>query len=241
MSEMPRNAPCSCGSGRKFKRCCAGTLDDPAAISRKHDRVGTRIQAWAFEHYDAEVQAAVEEIMAGREDAVLGAVDLQLVASWIFSDRELPGGGTAAQRYAARQDLQPDERDIAAQIAAARLGLLRVLRVMPGHWIELYDVTGGDDVVRVVSHGVSRSARPGVILVGRLMDGPPAPTLWGPVGFLDREPARELAALLKTHADSLGPRAQPAGVAGAMHAASREITVMLSPALRHPSPRRQAA
>ena len=64
---MPRNAPCPCGSGRKFKRCCAGTLDDPAAISRKHDQVGTRIQAWAFEHYDAEVQAAVEEIMAGRE------------------------------------------------------------------------------------------------------------------------------------------------------------------------------
>ncbi len=241
VSETPRNAPCPCGSGRKFKRCCAATLDDPAAISRKHDQVGARIQAWAFEHYDAEVQAAVQEIMAGREDAVLGAVDLQLVASWILNDRELPGGGTASQRYAARQDLQPDERDIAARIAAARLGLLRVLRVMPGRWIELHDLTGDDDLVRVISHGVSRSARPGVVLVGRLMDGPPAPTLWGPVGFLDREPAHELAAVLKTHVDSLGPRAQPAGVAGAMHAASREITVMLSPALRNPSPRRQAA
>ena len=171
---MPRNAPCPCGSGRKFKRCCAGTLDDPAAISRKHDQVGTRIQAWAFEHYDAEAQAAVEEIMAGREDAVLGAVDLQLVASWVFNDRELPGGGTAAQRYAVRQDLQPDERDMAARIAAARLGLLRVLRVMPGRWIELYDLTGGDDLVRVISHDVSRSAHPDAVLVGRLMDGPPA-------------------------------------------------------------------
>jgi hypothetical protein len=241
VSETPRNALCPCGSGRKFKRCCADALDNPAATARKHDAVGTRIQAWAFEHHRAAMQAALEEITADREDVVLGDVDLQLVASWMLNDRELPDGGTAAQGYAERQDLHPDERDTAARIAAARLGLLRVLRVMPGRWIELHDLTGGDDVVHVISHDVSRSARPGAVLVGRLMDGPPAPSLWGPVGFLSREVGRELTDLLKTYTDSLGLREQPAGPAAAMHAASREITVMLAPALRHASPRRQAA
>ncbi|MGB0092526.1 MAG: SEC-C domain-containing protein [Solirubrobacteraceae bacterium] len=241
MSETPRNAPCPCGSGRKFKRCCADALGNPAVTARKHDRVGARIQAWAFEHHRAEMQAALEEITAGHEDVVLGDVDLQLIASWMHNDRELPGGGTAAQRYAGRQDLHPDERDIAARIAAARFGLLRVLRVMPGRWIELHDLTRGDDLVQVISHDVSQSARPDAVLVGRLMDGPPAPTLWGPVGFLDREAGRDLAALLRTYGDSLGLREQPAGLAAAMHAASREITIMLAPALRHPSRRQQAA
>jgi hypothetical protein len=241
VSETPRNAPCPCGSGRKFKRCCADALGNPAVTARKHDRVGARIQAWAFENHHAEMQAALEEITAGHEDVVLGDVDLQLIASWMHNDRELPGGGTATQRYAGRQDLHPDERDVAARIAAARLGLLRVLRVMPGRWIELHDLTRGDDLVHVISHDVSQSARPDDVLVGRLMDGPPAPTLWGPVGFLDREAGRELADLLKTYGDSLGLPEQPAGLAAAMHAASREITVMLAPALGHPSRRRQAA
>jgi hypothetical protein len=72
------------------------------------------------------------------------------------------------------------------------------------------------------------------------MDEPPAPTLWGPVGFLDREAGREMADLLKPYGAPLGLRDQPDGLAAAMHAASREITLMLAPALR-PSRRRQAA
>jgi hypothetical protein len=241
MSETSRNAPCPCGSGRKFKRCCAEAFENPAAISRKHDKVGARIQEWAGEHHDAEIQAALEEIIAGREDLVLSHVDVQLIGSWLYNDRELADGGTAAQRYAARQDLDPDDRDIAARIAAARLALLRVARAMPGRWIELRDLTGGHDLVRVVSHDVSRSARPGAVIVGRMMDGPPALTLWGPVGFLNRETSRELDDLLKPYTDSLGLRAQPTEISAAMQAASREILVMLPPALRHTSPRQQAA
>jgi hypothetical protein len=240
VSETPRNGPCPCGSGRKFKRCCADALGNPAVVARKHDRVGARIQAWAFENHRAEMQAALKEITAGHEDLVLGGVDVQLIGSWMHNDRELPGGGTAAQRYAGRRGLDPDERDIAARIAAARLGLLRVLGVMPGRWMELHNLTGGGDLVHVISHDVSRSARPDDVLVGRLMDGPPAPTLWGPVGFLDRQSGRELADLLRTYGDSLGLREQPGGLAAAMRAASREITLMLAPALR-PSRRRQAA
>jgi hypothetical protein len=105
---------------------------------------------------------------------VLSHVEVQLIGSWVFNDRELADAGTAAQRYAARQDLDPDERDIAARIAAARPGLLRVVRATPGRWIELRDLTGSHDLVRVISHNVSRSARPGAVIAGRLMDGPPA-------------------------------------------------------------------
>jgi hypothetical protein len=67
------------------------------------------------------------------------------------------------------------ERDVARRMAAARLGLLRVVGAMPGRWIDLLDVAVGGDVVRAISHDVSWSARPHALLVGRLMDGPPAP------------------------------------------------------------------
>jgi SEC-C motif len=233
-----RNASCPCGSGRKFKRCCADAFEHPRRISQQHDAVGRRIQAWAFEHHGEAMRDAFAEITSGFADCVLGDLDLQLIGSWMFNDRQLPDGGTAADRYARRDDLPAGERDVARRIAAARLGLLRVVGAMPGRWIDLHDVAVGGEVVRAISHDVSRSARTRDLLVGRLMDGPPVPTLWGPVGFLTRQSGRELRELL-THIEALGLGDAAGGLAAAMNAASREITVMLAPALRpaHASPK----
>jgi hypothetical protein len=86
-------------------------------------------------------------------------------------------------------------------------------------------------VVRAISHDVSRHVRQHALLVGRLMDGPPAPTLWGPVGFLTRQSGRELRELLHTHIGARGIGDAAGGLAAAMRAASREITVMLAPTL----------
>ena len=94
----PRNAPCPCGSGRKFKRCCADALDQPDRVASRDDAVGGRIRAWAFQHHHDAIDAALAEIIAGRENAVLDDADLALIATWALNERELPGGGTAAQR-----------------------------------------------------------------------------------------------------------------------------------------------
>lgn len=232
MSARSRNARCPCGSGRKFKRCCADTLEHPERIAHDHAAVGKRIQAWASEHHQEAINDALGEVTAGYHDLVLGDVDLQLIASWMHNDRELPGGGSPAWRYAQREDLPAEERDIARRIASAQLGLLRVVQAMPGRWIDLHDLTLGGPVVRAISHDVSRFARPHNLLVGRLMDGPPAPSLWGPVGFLNQQTGRELRELLNNYMHRLDLHDQAGGLAAAMHAASREITVMLAPAWR---------
>jgi len=174
---------------------------------------------------------AFAEITSGFADCVLGELDLQLIGSWMFNDRQLVDGGTAAERYAQRDDLPAGERDVARRIAAARLGLLRVVGAMPGRWIDLHHVAVGGEVVRAISHDVSRYARARELLVGRLMDGPPAPTLWGPVGFLARQRGRELRELLLTYIEALDLGDRADGLAAAINAASREITVMLAPAL----------
>jgi integrase len=106
VSATSRNARCPCGSGRKFKRCCAELADTAARTARVHAAVGKRIQAWAGEHHRDALDAAWAEITGGREDAALGEVDVQLIAAWIFNDRELPGGGTAAERYSRLDDLE---------------------------------------------------------------------------------------------------------------------------------------
>src|ERR1019366_3422479 len=146
---------------------------------------------------------------------VVGDADAQLAGTWVLSDRVLPGGDTIAQRYAQRLDLPSRERDIAERIAAARLGLLRVISIKPGRGIELNDLTRAQ-LVSVISHDLSRSVQPGDLLVGRVMAGPPAPSVWGPVAFVTRRTGQMLSDILKPRL--LPPRpAEPSARTGGGH------------------------
>jgi hypothetical protein len=82
--------------------------------------------------------------------------------------------------------------------------------------------------VRVISHDVSRSVRPDDMLVARIMEGPPAKSIWGPVGRLTRDIGFDLLDLLEARAESLGLGNEPGALASAMHAAAREITMLLA-------------
>jgi hypothetical protein len=101
------------------------------------------------------------------------------------------------------------ERDAAARIATARLGLYRVLAVEPGRSLALEELVGGRRV-EVRSPHVSREAIRWDILLGRVMDGDP-PTLWGPTRFFEpcEEPEvrAELARLAGSRLDELDEQA----------------------------------
>jgi hypothetical protein len=239
-SAISRNAACRCGSGRKFKRCCQEALDNPAGLAKRHNTVGSRIQEWAGEFYADEIGCAFEELTAGRMGVVLGEADLQLIGTWALGERELPEGRTIAQRYAQREDISAEERDIACRIAGARLTLLRVDGATHGRAIDAYDLTCGREVT-VSSHDVSQAVQSGDVIVARLMDGPPALTLWGPVAFLDRDSASELGRLLQSRLRALELEDDSAGLLIAMRAAAREITRLTSPAIRKAAPDMLAA
>jgi hypothetical protein len=239
VSVSTRNARCPCGSGQKFKRCCAQLADTASATALADAAVGKRIQVWAAAHHRDALNAAWTQITAGCDDA-LGDADVQLIATWIFNDRELEGGGTAAELYSRLHGLDAEEREIAARIAGARLGLMRVVRVVPGLWIELEDHTR-QDLVRVVSRGVSAHVSRGDMIVARRMDGPPTPSLWGPVGIVSADTGPSLSALIEARIITLGLKDATDAVAKAMHSASMEVTILLSPALRRPVLERRAA
>ena len=142
----------------------------------------------------------------------------------------MPGGDTLAQRYAQRPNLPVDESDVARRIAAARLTLLRVASVHPGYRIEVDDVTSGGHAL-VASDEVSRTVRQHDVLVARVMEGPPAPSLWGPLTRLTREIGRELLDLIEARIESFCLHNEPDGLATAMHLAVLEITTLLAPGL----------
>jgi hypothetical protein len=81
---------------------------------------------------------------------VLDDAEIELFAYWFHNDRDLPGGGTPAERYAARPDLPENERVAAARIATARFSIHRVLAVEPGRSLTVEDLDGRE---RVTSKG----------------------------------------------------------------------------------------
>ena len=190
---VARNNPCPCGSGRKYKRCCLAEEKRAARDARFDDAVGGRIQDWSTEVAGDEISAALEEF--GGPNRTMSDSDMQIFATWFSCDRELPGGGTPAERYAANPDLSADEREAASRIAGAKLGLHRVLAVEPGHWIALEDIVSGTRA-RVQSTEVSRDAVRWDILLGRVM-GSETLSLWGPVRFFEPHDEPDLLAELR--------------------------------------------
>lgn len=187
MGAQSRNAPCFCGSGLKYKRCCLEAASREREAMRFEDVVGKRISNWAAAQFPDELSAALE--CFGDSGAGLDDRDMMIFVTWFCSDRELACGETPAASYAARTDIDARERDVATRIAAARLCLQRVRGVEAGRWIELEDVLSGA-VVRVHSAGVSREATHWDILLCRMMEDDSMPSLWGPVLFYkpDEEP-----------------------------------------------------
>lgn len=151
------------------------------------------MQDWSSRELEEEIGAALEEFVG--PDRTMDDDDFHIFVTWFHNDREVRGGGTPAERYAARSELPAHERAAALRIASASLGVYRVLAVEPGDSLLLADIVGGGRV-RVRSARVSCEAVRWDILIGRVMNGEP-PTLWGPTRFLEPSDEPDLIAELE--------------------------------------------
>lgn len=205
MSAVSRNAPCPCGSGRKHKHCCLEGEQRALREARSDTAVGLRIQRWAAEEFRGEMRAALPVFFGERRAA--NDEDLALLALWFHNDREVAGGGTPAERYAARPELDAAERETAGRIAAARLGLFRIVAATPGRSLTLEPLVGGDPFDATSPH-MSREAVRWDVVLTHVMPGDP-PSLWGPTRFFEPSEEQELLDELERLADAplagLGP------------------------------------
>ena len=234
VSKTARNAPCPCGSGRKYKHCCRLEEERSERLAREEERVGRSISDWSVERFGDELALAFEEFHP--ESRRIEERDFALIVTWFISDRELSaGGGTPIERYLARPDLVASEREVVARIASARLGLYRVRTVVPGRSVELEDVLTGTSIL-AASQSVSRAVVDWDLVLCRVMPGEPFPTLWGPVLVYAPDEEPELRAELERLADVHSLPRDPAGLGNVFTHASRELLRFVPPSrLAEPS------
>ena len=226
MAKSARNAPCPCGSDRKYKHCCLLEEQRLAKQARDDSRVGRSISDWSVEQFGDELAEAFEEFHP--ESRRIEERDFALLLTWFNSDRELSGGGAPVERYLARSDLDSVEREVAGRIAAARLGLYRVRAVVPGHSLELENLLTGA-LIAVASQTVSCEVVRWDVVLCRVMPGETVATLWGPVLVYAPDEETELLAELERLAAAYGLSCDPAGLSEVFRSASRELLRFVPP------------
>ena len=226
MATTARNAPCSCGSGRKFKHCCLLEEERLAKQARDDSRVGRSISDWSVDQFGDELAKAFEEFHP--ESHRIGERDFALLLTWFNSDRKLSGGGTPVERFLARPDLDPGEREIAERIAAARLGVHRVRAVVPGRSLEIENLLTGA-LISVASQTVSSEVVPWDVVVCRVMSSDTVATLWGPVLVYAPDEEPELLVELERLAAAYGLSRDPAGLSEVFRIASRGLLRFVPP------------
>lgn len=165
----PRNAPCPCGSGRKYKHCHGG------------QRIGhplTERAGWLLAKVGRFVQRPPQRDLllgygarrADTEEVRSGAAAQAVLSEPFVTDCAIHDGGGLADFLAERGDLLPaDERPLAEAWLDSRRGLFEVIEVNPGSGMRLRDLDD-DREYDVLERRGSREAHRGDLLLSRLLD-----------------------------------------------------------------------
>lgn len=161
MPKPGRNAPCPCGSGVKYKRCCGrapSALHDYTSVDREQARLKLAEflegPGWAelVEEAEAEFWEDVEMgAMALPEDVVrdLASMSYDVFEAWLFYDYLLEPNWRIVDAFLeAEPGLSPGERRYLRAMKNTVMRLYEVTDVEPGQAITLRDLIT-NDVVRV--------------------------------------------------------------------------------------------
>jgi hypothetical protein len=187
--ETGRNAPCPCGSGRKYKNCCLKTLkpdrdSEWQRLGEAYGRLDERLRDFAERALGrAGMEASYDEFLLWPEEALDPAFlerQGELFCSWsIFNwccepedvdgPLRLPPGVTQAEFYLERQKgrLSDTEKVLITAISHAPFSFHEVIRCEPGRGFLLKDVLTGEEL-DVLERSASEVAREGDILFGRV-------------------------------------------------------------------------
>ena len=154
--KVGRNDPCPCGSGKKYKQCCANNPAEVVEPERKgHAGAVERAIDWLMNKHRKAFRIAMEELLVGelspQEQAALKAQDaptwtsIQLNATeWLLAEGEILVQGQP--RPVAECLLAPggplftvDQRRWITQLAELPLRLYDVTNVVPGQQLTLCD------------------------------------------------------------------------------------------------------
>ena len=162
-SAAGRNAPCPCGSGRKYKVCCLGRELPP--LADRVDWLFTKAVAFANRPAERELLIDLAEVLTGGP----GHRELhEALSEPLVTDVALFEEGLLERYLATRGVLLPDdERALAAAWLQRPRSLLEVTGIVPNGEVELRDTRDGEQwQVAVGSAGTT--VRPGELLLARI-------------------------------------------------------------------------
>lgn len=148
--KVSRNAPCPCGSGKKYKKCCLEKEKEveaaeriPASLHEMDERLAVEIFRFAARKFRGEW--SLEDRAFRRADEAIG-----LSAPWSVYSASIRGK-TAAEWYAEehRSALSKDDREWLDAQRQAWLSIWEVEVVVPGKEMRLRDLLTGE--VRLVA------------------------------------------------------------------------------------------
>jgi yecA family protein len=163
MTPTPRNAPCPCGSGKKYKLCClsadGGTPPTSAAeVAAKAVRAKALGKLAAFgarPAFERDLECAFEAfwspVFLGRDEEELAAAYYRDSAEggevmYFTLDAPTVLGKTVAERFLSepRKGLLATEQDYLRRLSAARMSILRVEEVRKNRGLTCTDLWSGE-------------------------------------------------------------------------------------------------
>lgn len=163
-ASTPRNSPCPCGSGRKFKHCHLGREARP--LSERATWLYAKGRTYLGRPPQRSIAMSLAYVVAplvevdGFEEALLDTLvqDLALFEEGVWDDFLADRG----------ELLPPDELLLAQQWALVERSLHEVEAVRPGKGVRLRDLRTGDRV-EVTERAGSRSLVEGTLLLARVV------------------------------------------------------------------------
>ncbi len=189
MSGLIRNAPCPCGSGKKYKQCCLRRHEDEAARQRHRYQGLEAALDWVEQRHPKEYEAAVVEgyfASFGDEEqeriAHLGAREQEMidlnVGEWLLADGtlELEEGGEKVERRVADlvlgaegATLTADQRALIEALRDEPLRLYERVDDAPGATLTLRDALEPSESLTLADPDLSDAFEPGEYLGLRLI------------------------------------------------------------------------
>lgn len=178
MPTTNRNAPCPCGSGRKYKNCCLRrdliAASRLTGLPRAEGALLTALFDYAQQpRYQPELRQAMEVYWGGQYDlrniAAEDADDVRRAVEWFAHDHRV---GAERRRVidlfveSETRTYAPEMIEILNAWRESALAVLRVTRLGDGQ-VEAYDLLR-QDVVNLTDATAARTSHEGDLLIGRM-------------------------------------------------------------------------
>jgi tetratricopeptide (TPR) repeat protein len=182
-SEVGRNSPCPCGSGRKFKVCCLRDALPP--LSARAQLLYALLGTYAERAPGLEVIAPLIERTGNATEYAMFLLDLALFQGRLV-DKFLAARG---------HWLQPDERELIDEWRVIPVTLYEAVEVQRDAGVTLRALPDGEPI-HLADKLLSQSVQRLDLLCGRVLHDRSAPRMLAAIVPIPRQRRRELAGLL---------------------------------------------